>query len=271
MRNQIAEQAATAAAGYLEMRLKIREPDIGVILGTGWGDKLVLDNRDEWPFTDVPGFSELAPLEGHSRKFVYGTCGDKKVVALSGRVHLNEAPADPQIHEMVRLQTETLMQLGIRKLIVTCAAGALPGSGVQKGDLVVINGFVTLFAPDMPLYAGEFCSPEDTLSADWQDMAFLAPHDGFDTIKAGYVMVRGPFFESRKYDKGILAQTGASIVGMSTVPEACIAALYGAKVLALAFVTNDSVEVHSHQTNLDRARAASAGLGAYLERVIQQI
>lgn len=272
MRNQTAEQAAIAAAGDLAVQLKIHDPDVGVILGTGWGDKLSLTDERSISFEQVPGFGELQPLEGHSRKFVAGSCGGKSVVVLSGRVHLNEAPADPMIYEMVRLQTETLMQLGIRKLIVTCAAGALPKSGVQTGDLVVIDGFITLFAPDMPLYAGEFCSPEDALSPELQAMAFMTQHEGFDIVrKAGYAMVRGPFFETRKYDKRAIRRTGASIVGMSTLPETCIAALYDAKVLALAFITNDSVEVHSHQINLERARKASNGLGAYLQRIIEQI
>jgi purine-nucleoside phosphorylase len=274
LRNQTAEQAAIAAAGHLTVQLKIHEPaEVGVILGTGWGNKLALTDERSLPFSEVPGFGELQTLEGHARKFVAGTCGGKSVMVLSGRVHINEAPADPQIHEMVRLQTETLMQLGIRKLIVTCAAGALPDSGVQTGDLVVIDGFMSLFAPDMPLYAGEFCSPDDALCPELREMAFnRTPHEGFDTVTAaGYAMVRGPFFEGRKYDKLALAKAGASIVGMSTLPEACIAALYGAKVLALAFITNDSVETHSHQTNLERARKASDGLGGYLQRIIEQI
>ncbi len=89
--------------------------------------------------------------------------------------------------------------------------------------------------------------------------------------KGGYAMMRGPYFEGRLYDKKALAMTGASIVGMSTLPEACIAALYGAKVLAVAFITNDAVEEHSHAINMERAGAASAGLGAYLESVIARM
>ena len=271
MRNQQAEHAAMTAAGYLKAQLRIQDPEVGIILGTGWGDKLVVDPCVELPFTSVPGFSELASLEGHARKFLYGVCGNKKVVVLSGRVHLNEAPADPAIHKMVRLQTEILMRLGIRKLIVTCAAGALPRSGVETGDLVVIDGFVSLFAPDMPLYAGEFYSPEDTLCPQLREIARTTAQEGFDIVSAGYAMVRGPFFEGRKYDKEAIARTGAAIVGMSTLPEACIAALYQARVLALAFVTNDSVEAHSHSVNLGRASRASSGLGAYLTKLIEQI
>jgi purine-nucleoside phosphorylase len=272
LRNQIAEQAAKEAASYLAKRLGVENCEIGIILGTGWGDKLVLENQRSVPFEEVPGFSNLQALEGHARKFVAGTCAGKNVLVLSGRIHLNEAPADPQIHRMVRLQTEILMQLGISKLIVTCAAGSLPGSKIEVGNLVVIDGFVTLFAPDMPLFAGEFCSPEDVLSNRLKCVALVnyGSYPG-NIFPGGYAMVRGPFFEGRKYDKVAIAKTGASIVGMSTLPEACIAALYQAEVLALAFVTNGSIETHSHETNLARAKEAAAGLGEYLRRVIEEI
>ena len=267
LRNQKAEALAQDAADYVGDALGVGSDPIGVILGTGWGDKLVLEYRGEVSFEEVPGFGKLGALEGHSRKFVAGRCGDKRVVALSGRVHLNEAPADPMVHQMVRLQTETLMCLGVKELIVTCAAGALPDTDIEVGNLVLINGFLTLFAPDMPLYAGEFCSPEDALTV--RNSHITSSNYGGGMKKGTYAMVRGPFFEGRRCDKQALRQAGAHIVGMSTLPEACIAALYEAEVQALAFITNDSVETHDHSTNLKRAAEASKQLGFCLHQVIQ--
>jgi len=269
LRNQNAEGLAQDAASYLDAVLGVDPGAIGVILGTGWGDKLLLNNRREISFHKVPGFGQLSALEGHSREFVAGSCGGKQVVALSGRVHLNEAPADPMVHQMCRLQTEALMQLGVRKLIVTCAAGALPdtGMGIEVGNLVLINGFLTLFAPDMPLFAGEFCSPEDALSIRNSDLISSSYAGG--TKKGIYAMVRGPFFEGRLCDKRALSQAGADIVGMSTLPEACIASLYGAEVQALAFITNDSEETHDHKTNLARATEASEQLALCLSKIVQ--
>ena len=177
---------------------------------------------------------------------------------------------------MVRLQTEMLFHLGVRNLIITSAVGALPQSVPTKfgvGDICVINGFVTVFAPEMPLWAGEFFSPEDVLNEELQQIAFkergkLTAHSG------GYVMVRGPFFEGRRFDKNFLASTGASVVGMSMLPEACVAALYkddGVRVLGLAFVTNDAVQEHSHEDNLVCAGAASKYLGGLLKRIVNKL
>ncbi|MHB8871340.1 MAG: phosphorylase family protein [Candidatus Doudnabacteria bacterium] len=273
MRNRRAEKLAIQAADFVRHRLEIPSDPIGVILGTGWGDKITLDDWSEVPFEDVPGFGHLNDLEGHSRKFVSGVCAGRPIVGLSGRVHLHEAPADPMIHQMVRLQTEILMQLGVTKLIVTCAAGALPKTKIDVGNLVVIDGFITLVAPDMPLYTGEYCSPEDTISKFGVDSTvriLTSVYNGGVTA-GSYAMVRGPFFEGRRYDKQALRMLGADIVGMSTLPEACVASLYGASVLALAFVTNDSEEEHSHGANLMRAASASKGLGNALSKIVQAV
>ena len=85
-------------------------------------------------------------------------------------------------------------------------------------------------------------------------------------------MVRGPFFEGRKYDKTTLARTGASVVGKSVLPEACVASVYdGVRVLALSFVTNDDVEEHSHEENQRAAKAAAPKLGDFLSEVIGKL
>ena len=94
---------------------------------------------------------------------------------------------------------------------------------------------------------------------------------GLKCLPAGYAMVRGPQFEGRKYDKALLAQSGAGVVGMSTLPEACIAQIYGAKLLGLSFVTNSDSETHSHEENLRRVNAASENLGYLLEHIIYRM
>lgn len=231
--------------------------------------------------TLIPGFGALEKLEGHARELVVGCVRGKRVLALRGRIHLNEAPADLILAKMVRLQIEMLIQLGVQRLILTSAVGALtpPSASVGHigqdrlavGDICVVNGFVTLFAPAMPLWGGEFCSPEDTLDHRLGRVALEECCD-LRAVSGGHVMVRGPQFEGRLFDKKLLAQTGAKVVGMSGLPEACVAALYpDVRVLFLCFVTNDDVEEHSHEENLARAKASSPKLGGYLVRIIGRI
>lgn len=245
---------------------------IGLVLGTGWGDSLKPDGQREVNLKDLPGFETLGELEGHDRCLVLGNVGNKQILALRGRVHLNEGHT-PDIPEMVRLQTEMLLQLGVEKLIVTSAVGSL-NSHVGAGDLVIVKSFLTLFAPPMPLWGGEFCSPEDALDISLASSVSRICRNGSLHIVSHFVthaMVRGPFFESRKIDKDILRSLGADVVGMSMLPEACVAALFGAKVIGLGFVTNTASEVHSHEANMARVKQEKEKLSLLLKNLVAEL
>ncbi len=272
MRNS--KETVLQAAQHLALRLKQdvtgnRVPDVALVLGTGWGEALRLEHEHHARLDHFSAFNGLAALEGHRRIVACGDVGSKRVIVLRGRVHLNEHPADPDLAMLVRLQVQMMLELGVRRFILTNAAGALRDD-VRVGDIVIADGFVTLWAPVMPLYGGEFCSPEDALpgASARGDARHLCP-SALTARLGGYAMVRGPFFEGRRYDKTLLKATGAACVGMSTVPEACVISLYrGAKALCLSFITNDDKEEHSHETNVSRAAEKSAYLGEYLERLI---
>ncbi len=286
-----ARNAAKAAADLIKRKLQIAEdapPKIGLILGTGWGEALPWDLPPASASFEAIGPFKLDQLEGHARQVLSGTVAGIPIVALSGRIHLNEASGDPDISRMVRLHAQMLLELGVRTLVVTAAVGGLVPAAAT-GNVVVIDGLVTAFAPDLPLFVGEFCSPEDILDKDLQRIALEAlEKTGFAPTSGGHVMVRGPFFEGRKYDKPLLRQAGASVVGMSILPELAIASLYRhpekidpsrpdkewlvpARALALGFVTNNDTEEHRHETNQERARAKSDALGAFLKILIPRL
>lgn len=270
-RNFARETAAIMAAQTIrDEALIFDDIEIGLVLGTGWGDALSVENAYRNPFYQIPGFDSLGKLAGHARELVIGFVAGKRVAILRGRVHMNEDPFNPNIPKMVRLQTDLLMHLGVRKLVVTSAVGSL-GGRLRVGDVGVADGFCTFFAGTMPLWAGEFCSPEDTLDPDLRLVALQARNRKIKTKAVGHIMVRGPHFEGRKYDKGILAGMGLGMVGMSMLPEACVAALYDCKVLGLGFTTDDDVEECTHEVNLARARAASPYLGILLERIVAKL
>ena len=242
---------------------------IGVILGTGWGDAFSDLNFKSLSLGAVSHFFGLETIEGHARKLLIGKMGNRTVIVLQGRIHLNEVPYSRELAEMARLQIETLFHLGVKTLITTAAVGGLDGR-LKVGNVAIVDGLITVFAPDMPLWAGEFCSPEDSLSLDAIRVAKEEAGE-VRALESSHAMVRGPFFEGRKYDKNILRSLCAGVVGMSILPEACIASLYEVKVLALCLVTNSATEVHSHEENLRRAAEIAPKLSAYLERIIRRI
>lgn len=246
------------AAVALRKRFGLKEKErihIGIILGTGWGETLRLKDAREMSLAELPGFESLGSLPGHARTIVCGyLSGGKKrgqrIIAQRGRIHLNESFTDPRAPLMVRLQVELMMALGAQALIFTAAVGSLKPE-IRVGSVIVVDGFVTCFAPDMPLHTGEFCSPEDRLDPAMQVCALqCGAKERIPTGTGGHAMVRGPFFEGRKYDKVLLRNSGASVVGMSILPETCVAALSEqSRVLALGHVTNSAFEEHSHEIN----------------------
>lgn len=289
-------RSANYAAGFIKRAFSLQDEaePIGVILGTGWGDALNLENQQEISLRRIPAFEHLPELKGHKRTITFGNIGRKQVIALNGRLHLNEVPFSQDWLELVRLQTEMLIAVGVKQLIVTNAAGALrclpekfselagkflgtgseepfPDPELQVGEVAVIDGFVSVFAPVMPLWGGEFCSADDAISERLINIALKSQGDLLIAKKTGLVMLRGPQFEGNKYDKEILSRSGAGVAGMSMLPEAYVASLHGIEMLGLSFVTNDYKEKHSHEENLRRAGEASAHLGEYLKSIISQM
>ncbi len=272
-RDPALENAANVAALRLRSMLGL-EPSAtvpaAIVLGTGWGDALALeDATPEIPLKELPGFEKLRSLEGHRRAIRVGRLGRTTVAALSGRIHLNESH-DPDHWKMVRLQTELLIQLGAKMLVVTCAAGSLVPD-LRVGDVLLIDAFLTAFAPRMPLVGGEFVSPEDAIDNHHMTKAytFFLGNDPRSVGKGCYAMLLGPHFEGRKHDKALLRNAGAKAVGMSVQPEACVAALYpGVRVVPMAFITNSATEEHSHEENIRRAKERAPLLGDFLSRVV---
>lgn len=276
--SQIAERKARIASIVLKHELAIeRLPDMAVMLGSGWGDSLVLENERSVTLESLAPGTPIEELPGHARRVAYGFLpGSKRpIIAIRGRVHVNESLCAPDITLLIRLQIQMCAMLDVKTFVFTAAVGSLTDK--IKGDaIVVINKLCTTYAPDMPLFTGEFCSPEDHLDRHLCDIAVLQRKTIQDSTlhvhRGGHVMVRGPFFEGRKLDKALLKRTKAKVVGMSILPETCVASLVkGSRVLALGYVTNNATEEHSHEENLKRAKARSEELGRYLTAVLEDI
>ncbi len=273
---ELALRVAEEAAYRIRQKLTPdRIPSVALVLGTGWGGSLEFEDSKTLKLEEICGFADLGFLphiEGHERVVVCGDIGGKRVIALRGRIHLNEDPThQAEVMSMVRLQIEMLLELGVKRFILTNAAGSLRPE-IEVGSVVMANSFVSLFAPAMPLFGGEFCCPQDRLSCAWRGAAIEAVRHVPLTIHQGaYAMLRGPQFEGTGLDKKILRDAGATVVGMSTYPEMCVIATRPkTEALCLSFVTNTDSEAHSHEENQSRAREKSAQLGALLRNIVEK-
>jgi purine-nucleoside phosphorylase len=82
-----------------------------------------------------------------------------------------------------------------------------------------------------------------------------------------YAAMPGPMYETPA-EIGFLRTIGASVVGMSVVPEVVPARALGMRVLGLFFVTNHvGVEVR-HEDVVRASDAMAASLGAVIEDVL---
>ncbi|MFQ3174380.1 MAG: purine-nucleoside phosphorylase, partial [Flavobacterium sp.] len=105
---------------YIKDKIDIT-PEYGVILGSGLGSFTDEMNVEFiLPYNEIPNFP-LSTVQGHKGALVFGTIGDKKVVAMQGRFHFYEGYSMKEVTFPVRV----MKYLGINKLIVSNASGGV--------------------------------------------------------------------------------------------------------------------------------------------------
>jgi purine-nucleoside phosphorylase len=68
-----------------------------------------------------------------------------------------------------------------------------------------------------------------------------------------------------------MRRAGATVVGMSMVPEAVVARALGLRVLGLSFVTNAAGASVSHEEVLEASAAAAGTVGRVLADLIERV
>ena len=126
------------ATSYLNER-GFDQPEIGIVLGTGLGalvDAVTIEQ--EAHYSAIPHFP-TATVEFHQGKLIYGILGGKKVIVMQGRFHLYEG----YTHEEVTFPIRVMHALGIKRLLVSNASGALNLS-YKKGEMMLITDHINL-------------------------------------------------------------------------------------------------------------------------------
>ncbi len=236
------DQVAEAAA-ILKAKLRSRAPLVGIVLGSGLGavadavaDPVVV------PYGEIPHFPQ-STVEGHSGCIVAGLLGSAQVIVMQGRVHFYEGYTPLQVTFPMRV----LGAMGIRAVVLTNAAG---GIGYRVGQLVVLAdhinqmGWNPLNGPNDPRFgfrpgAGlRFFDMTEAYSKGLRALARqAAQEEGFTLEEGVYLATPGPSFETPAEIRAFRA-LGATLVGMSTVPETLVARHMGIGVLGISCVTN---------------------------------
>ena len=229
------EQAAAAVRRRLE-----DVPDVAVVLGTGLGAFAeALADAHVVPYGDIPHWP-ASRVVGHAGRLVAGgTTGGRRVVALSGRVHLYEG------HDLrtATFSMRVLGRLGVRTVILTNAAGGI-NTRFGQGALMVIDDHINLLGtnpligPNDDRFGTRFPDMSEVYSRRLRELAAeVAGARSLGLERGVYVAVTGPSYETPAEIRAFRT-LGADAVGMSTVPEAIVARHMGVEVLGISCITN---------------------------------
>jgi purine-nucleoside phosphorylase len=279
----------TEAAAFLRAMLGPFSPHAGVVLGSGMG--AVADSLTERivvPYAEIPHFPR-STVEGHTGRIVAGLLGGTAVAVMQGRVHFYEGYTPAQVTFPIRV----LGALGIRAVVLTNAAGGI-AEGYRQGQLVAIAdhinlmGWNPLVGPNEPRFAFRagagvpFPAPglrfTDMTEAYSKRLRALAKEaateEGFSLAEGVYLAVSGPSFETPAEIRAFRTM-GATLVGMSTVPETIVARHMGIEVLGLSCVTNLAAGLGStplsHEEVFETGRQVEQRLASLLARLTPRI
>lgn len=223
-------------------------PKIGVILGTGLSG--LLDDvsvEKSILFEDVPHMPKLT-LSDHKGALIFGELGGKNVLIQSGRAHYYEGFTMKEITFSVRL----MKSLDIHTLIIASAVGGIH-SDFEAGDISIVTDHINLM-PEHPLRGQN----DERLGPRYPDMSEPYDHDlirkaqeiakrqGVNIHSSVYAGLQGPSLET-KAEYEYLNRIGATVVGMSTVPEVIVAQHAGLKTCVFAAITNKCYPIYSIQ------------------------
>lgn len=226
------------AVKFVRSKSKL-QPEVGVVLGSGLGDVVAsLDVDTKIPYADIPG-GKAATVWGHSGNMVLGRAGKLPVVVLSGRMHFYEGY---EMHEVLML-SRAIGRLGIKKLIVTNAAGGI-NTSFKPGDLMLITDHINfmgvnpLRGPNIEELGVRFPDMSEAYPENLRNVAKgVAKKLGLKLQEGVYLALSGPTYETPAEIRAFRT-LGADAVGMSTVPEVIAMSHMNIPVLGISCITN---------------------------------
>ena len=252
------------------------EPEIGIILGSGLKKfASEIKNPVVIPYKDIPDFLE-STVESHEGRLVFGEAGGKKVICMSGRFHHYEGYP----FEMLTLPIRLFKLLGVKKTIVTNAAGAV-NTEYNVGDIMIIKdhlkltGASPLQGKNIDEFGPRFFDTTDMYTKALREIALECSEDSPLTFREGvYMYFTGPQFETPAEIRAARI-LGADAVGMSTVTEALTAAHCSMPLLGLSVMTNMAAGVLDRKLTDEEvgetADRISVPFCRYVEKLISRL
>jgi len=252
------------------------QPKTAVVLGSGLGkiadgigECLVIDTKSipHWPHSTAPG---------HAGQVVLGMMEGRPVVMLKGRLHCYEG------HSMrdVTFPTRVLGMWGVKQYIGTNASGGIDPF-LRQGDIVLIYDHINymgtnpLIGPTEPRWNVRF--PDMTYAYSRRLIKMCersALSSGVHVSRGVYIAFSGPSYETPAEIR-MARVMGASVVGMSTVPEVIIANAMGMETAVISCVGNQAAglgdNILTEEEVLHEMQAASGNLGSLIHGLMREL
>jgi purine-nucleoside phosphorylase len=270
------------AAELLRARLGALSPRIGIVLGSGLGAVAdAVTDAVAVPYGEIPHFPQ-STVAGHSGRIVAGRLNGVPVAVMQGRVHYYEGYSPAEVTFPMRV----LGALGVQAVVLTNAAGGI-AEGYRQGQLVLLGdhinqlGWNPLIGPNEPRFgfrpgAGlRFFDMTEAYSGKLRSAAKdAAREEGFELVEGVYLATTGPSFETPSEVRAFRT-LGATLVGMSTVPETIVARHMGLDVVGISCVTNLAAGLSetplSHEEVSETGRLVEQRLAGLLKRLMPKM
>ena len=264
------------ATEYIKSKID-KDPTIAIVLGTGLGNLTDdIDVLERFPYHELPYFPP-ATVKGHAGELIYGIMGGKRVIAQNGRYHYYEGYTMKEVTFPIRV----FKMLGAQHLLIASATGGIH-ENYEAGDITVVNDHINLhhenplngpnderFGPRFPDMSNAY---DPTLIAHCHD---IAKSMGITLHNSVYGGLPGPNLET-KAEYNFLHVIGATVVGMSTVPEIIVARHMGLSSCVLTAVTNkcfpiSAIKEVTHDEVIEVAAMVEQKITTIVKELIKRI
>ena len=253
------------AASVVRKETDLR-PEVAIVLGSGLGTAIgaELVEAATFSFEDLPGFPPVG-VPGHAGRLTLGTLAGVNAAVFEGRVHYYEGYGMDVPALLPRLANE----LGARVMVLTASVGGLE-PGVDVGTVVVLRDHLNLMgaAPlrgwRFPDGTPAFVGARDVYDRALRELAVArAEALGIRAVLGVYAAMGGPAYETPA-EIEMLRRLGATVVGMSVVPEAMPARALGMRVVGLCSLTNVYGEDVQHEEVVRVSNETAGAVGRLL-------
>ncbi|MDR1875295.1 MAG: purine-nucleoside phosphorylase [Synergistaceae bacterium] len=262
-------EKAMDALNYIRSAAGDFHPETALVLGSGLGtiadevsDPQIIETRDvpHWPPSTSPG---------HAGQIILGKIERRPVVVLKGRVHHYEGYDMRQ----VTFSTRVLGMWKVRQYIGTNASGSVdlylkPGDIVLVQDHINHMGVNPLTGPAEPRWGVRFPDMTHTYSQKLIELCErTALIEGIQVHRGVYIAFSGPSYETPAEIR--MARTmGASVVGMSTVPEVIVSNSMGMETAVISCVANQAAGISGETLTEEEVLSAMKGASSRVGTLI---